>query len=72
MIQNDGYWYINDLLTLNSYWDSKGSEHTTLSGATKLPSEELTVEVSAWKEELSFHPDQQYANFIVTGFEEGF
>ena len=38
----------------------------------KLPPEELTVEVSVWKEELSSHPDQQYANFIITGLEEGF
>ena len=72
MIQNGGYWYIKDLLSLNAYQDSKGSEYTAFSGTMKVPPEELTVEVSAWKEELSSHPDQQYVNFIISGLEEGF
>ena len=30
------------------------------------------MDVYAWKEELSTHPDQQHANFIITGFQKGF
>ena len=70
MIQNGVYWYTKDLLTLNSYRDGKGLEYTAFSSGMKLPPEELTVEVSVWKEELPSHPDQQYANFIIRkGFE---
>ena len=70
MIQNNSYHYMKDLLGLNSH--QNGRCHAAFSHPWKLPLEELTVDVSVWKKELSSHPDQQFANLIIAGLEEGF
>ena len=68
LVQDSKYFYMKNLLDLDSHQPQKDVSHLVMSPEVCFP----LVVVSAWEEELSSHPDKLFVEFILQGIQRGF